>query len=206
MRNILNIALSKCRNTGRGFAKSTARAVCILLLLLPTVYGQEITYNTDGSVNLKFANVLQWEQYKKQVLYMSYERAEYDSLIKVVYKPEINKQFELLLFKDSLINLQKESIKKDKELIEHLNKKLTEQSYQPDIVFDGFYAGFSTAYMFADSITDRNTLLKNLADNICLTSKVVVKAGKFMLNPVLEVPLADGKKINLKVDFSYKLF
>lgn len=102
-------------------------------------------------------------------------------------------------------------------IIQHLGNNLKEKDTQiellknqfspvipPMIVWQGFYAGVSAQYNFADSILTRTTFINGIFYSIEGTASLMI-ANKVLVNAVFGIPL-NRNKVFIKVVAGWRVF
>lgn len=182
-------------------------SISIYLVFAGTLlYSQDIIYNSNGTVNLQFKTVQDWEAYKQKIIFLYYDKQTNDSLISEVYKPVISKQSLIIQNSDSTIKLFKLLIDKDKDLISNLQAEIIniseKKTAKSNLTFEGFYTGIGTGYTFDSS----KTLTNNLMNNLFIAIKTEIKYKDFSFHPSLEIPFNNNQKTIIKLFVGYKLF
>lgn len=189
--------------------KSILRPTLVIILLIASVYfaqAQEIRYNNDGSVDLHFKTVQEWEQYKKKIIFLNYDKKECDSLKSEVYLPTLGKFEKIRLMQDSVIKTNKETLKKcDEQNARLMGDLLDLQTKRPPAIeWVGFYAGMGTGYFFVDSVMNKATIVNAMWDNVYFTGKGMIKIDRLMLTGTAEIPIKG--KAGIKVEAGWRLF
>lgn len=180
--------------------------IVAIFLLTNFAKSQEIRYNKDGSVEVIFPTVAQWESYKKGVLFQAKDVETKDSLISEVYVPALVKAEQIIGAKDSaLIYRNKEIVNLRDQNVSLLGEIIDLQTVRkPSIEWLGFYVGSGTGYYFADSIISKETIINSLWNSVYLTGRAQIRIKDFMLTGQFDIPLKS--KPGIKLDITYRPF
>ena len=180
--------------------------IVAVFLLTNFARSQEIKYNKDGSVDLHFPTVPQWEAYKRGVLFQSKDIETKDSLISEVYIPALGTADKTIQAIDSALTYRKKENEKIREQLISLQGEIIDLQTvrKPVIEWVGFYIGSGTGFHFTDSVISKETMLNTLWNSVYLISRAQLRIKDFMLTGQFDIPLKN--KPALKIDLAYRIF
>lgn len=181
----------------------------VLILCAKLGQAQEIKYNTNGSVDLHFGTVGDWEKYRDKIVEKWIDEKVKDSLINAVYLPAIQVAKEQRRQCDSSVMYLKKRLESTEMQVDIMQNAMLESSMPKEeglIEFARFYTGIKTGYIFGDNEINKELFFNSISNNIYINAQFLLSMKKFLIKTILDVPLTRQNKTGLWFGVSYKIY